>query len=33
MQWMGAKPLAFLRENDLLPRSQERVWRGSLLLG
>jgi hypothetical protein len=33
MQWMGHKPLAFLRENDLLPRSQERVWRASLLLG
>jgi P-aminobenzoate N-oxygenase AurF len=33
MQWMGAKPLAFLRENDLLPKSQERVWRASLLLG
>jgi hypothetical protein len=33
MQWMGAKPLAFLRENDLLPRSQERVWRASLLTG
>jgi hypothetical protein len=32
MQWMGEKPLAFLRENGLLPRSQERVWRGSLLL-
>jgi hypothetical protein len=33
MQWMGEKPLAFLRANDLLPRSQERVWRASLLLG
>ena len=33
MQWMGEKPLAFLRENDLLPKSQERVWRASLLLG
>jgi hypothetical protein len=33
MQWMGEKPLAFLRENGLLPRSQERVWRASLLLG
>ncbi len=32
MQWMGQKPLAFLRENDLLPKSQERVWRASLLL-
>ncbi|MET0999401.1 MAG: diiron oxygenase [Marmoricola sp.] len=32
MQWMGEKPLAFLRENGLLPKSQERVWRGSLLL-
>jgi hypothetical protein len=32
MQWMGEKPLAFLREHDLLPKSQERVWRGSLLL-
>ena len=32
MQWMGEKPLAFLRENDLLPKSQERVWRASLLL-
>jgi len=33
MQWMGEKPLAFLRENNLLPKSQERVWRASLLLG
>jgi hypothetical protein len=33
MQWMGEKPLAFLRDNGLLPRSQERVWRASLLLG
>lgn len=33
MQWMGEKPLAFLRDNDLLPKSQERVWRASLLLG
>jgi hypothetical protein len=33
MQWMGEKPLAFLRENGLLPESQERVWRASLLLG
>jgi hypothetical protein len=33
MQWMGEKPLAFLRANDLLPKSQERVWRASLLLG
>jgi hypothetical protein len=33
MQWMGEKPLAFLRENRLLPKSQERVWRASLLLG
>ena len=32
MQWMGEKPLAFLREHGLLPRSQERVWRASLLL-
>jgi hypothetical protein len=32
MRWMGAKPLAFLRDNGLLPRSQERVWRASLLL-
>ena len=33
MQWMGEKPLAFLRENGLLPKNQERVWRASLLLG
>jgi hypothetical protein len=33
MQWMGEKPLAFLREQGLLPKSQERVWRASLLLG
>ena len=33
MQWMGEKPLAFLRENRLLPASQEKVWRASLLLG
>ena len=33
MQWMGEKPLAFLREHGLLPKSQERVWRASLLLG
>jgi hypothetical protein len=32
LQWMGEKPLAFLRENGLLPRSQEKVWRASLLL-
>jgi hypothetical protein len=33
MQWMGHRPLAFLRANDLLPAHQERVWRASLLLG
>ncbi|KQT89587.1 hypothetical protein ASG49_17835 [Marmoricola sp. Leaf446] len=33
MQWMGEKPLAFLRENRLLPAHQEKTWRGSLLLG
>jgi hypothetical protein len=33
MRWMGEKPLAFLRENGLLPKSQERAWRASLLLG
>ena len=33
MQWMGEKPLAFLRDQGLLPKSQERVWRASLLLG
>lgn len=33
MQWMGEKPLAFLREQGLLPKSQERIWRASLLLG
>lgn len=33
LRWMGEKPLAFLRENGLMPRSQQRVWRGSLLLG
>ncbi len=33
MQWMGEKPLAFLRENGLLPKAQEKVWRASLLLG
>ncbi|SDR72439.1 P-aminobenzoate N-oxygenase AurF [Nocardioides scoriae] len=33
MQWMGEKPLAFLRENRLLPAHQERTWRGALLLG
>ena len=33
MQWMGEKPLAFLRENNLLPKSQEKAWRASLLLG
>jgi len=32
MRWMGEKPLAFLRENQLLPKSQERVWRAALLL-
>ena len=32
MQWMGEKPLAFLRQNDLLPAHQEKVWRASLLL-
>ena len=32
MQWMGEKPLAFLREHGLLPAHQEKVWRGSLLL-
>jgi hypothetical protein len=30
---MGERPLAFLRDNDLLPKSQEKVWRASLLLG
>ena len=33
MRWMGEKPVAFLRENNLMPRSQEKVWRASLLLG
>ena len=33
MRWMGEKPLAFLRETGLLPKSQERAWRASLLLG
>ncbi|ROR91972.1 AurF N-oxygenase family protein [Nocardioides aurantiacus] len=33
MQWMGEKPLAFLRSTDLLPAHQEKTWRGSLLLG
>ena len=33
MRWMGEKPLAFLRENGLLPGHQEKVWRSSLLLG
>lgn len=32
MQWMGEKPVAFLREVGLLPRSQERLWRSSLLI-
>jgi hypothetical protein len=32
MRWMGEKPLTFLRENGLLPKSQERAWRASLLL-
>lgn len=33
MRWMGEKPVAFLREQGLVPPHQERVWRGSLLLG
>lgn len=33
MRWMGEKPLAFLRDHDLLPAHQEKVWRASLLLG
>src|SRR5689334_3212643 len=33
MRWMGEKPLAFLREQDLCPPSQEKAWRASLLLG
>ena len=33
MQWMGEKPVAFLREVGLLPAGQERVWRSALLLG
>lgn len=33
MQRMGAGPVAFLREQGLAPRSQDRVWRGSLLVG
>jgi hypothetical protein len=32
LQWMGERPLAFLRENGLLPKSQQKVWRASLLL-
>ncbi len=32
MQWMGEKPLAFLRQNDLLPAHQAKVWRASLLM-
>ena len=31
MRWMGEKPVAFLREQGLVPPSQERVWRASLL--
>jgi hypothetical protein len=33
MQWMGEKPLEFLKDNNLLPGHQEKVWRASLLLG
>lgn len=33
MGWMGEKPLAFLAENDLMPKHQLKVWRGSLLMG
>lgn len=33
MQHMGAKPLAFLEEQGLLPSHQRTIWRGSLLLG
>jgi len=32
MRWMGEKPVAFLREQGLLPAAQERRWRASLLL-
>jgi hypothetical protein len=33
MRWMGEKPMAFLREQGLVPASQERVWKASLLTG
>lgn len=33
MRHMGAKPLAFLEEQGLLPSHQRTIWRGSLLLG
>ena len=33
MRWMGEKPIAFLRENGLIPRHQNKVWERSLLLG
>lgn len=33
MQRMGHGPVRFLREQGLVPRRTERVWRGSLLVG
>lgn len=32
MVWMGEKPLAFLKENDLMPRRLNKVWKASLLM-
>jgi hypothetical protein len=33
LRWMGAKPVAWLREVGMIPRHQEPAWRASLLLG
>ena len=33
LRWMGAKPVAWLREQGMIPWHQEKAWQASLLLG
>lgn len=33
LRWMGEKPVAWLREQGMVPRHQEKAWKASLLLG
>ena len=33
LRWMGEKPVAWLREQGMIPAHQEKTWQASLLLG